>query len=127
MAFGSVNIGPENGSNKYVSIGQVGVPGGVATLGADGVLSASQRPVIDAYTKQEAQDVIDQKISSHDNNEQAHGPILSELAAIKAQVNTLELKFGTDITKNPFTVTFVTLVGVNTTGVWNAPQGRIEF
>ena len=32
---------------------QVGTPGGLATLDANGKLTASQRPDIDAYTKQQ--------------------------------------------------------------------------
>ena len=40
MSFGTVNVGstPQDNSN-YVSQEQVGVPGGIATLGGDGIHS----------------------------------------------------------------------------------------
>ena len=42
-------------------------------------------------------------------------------------VKAIELKYGTEITKNPFSVGFTDLSAVNVTGVWNASLGRIEF
>ena len=39
----------------------------------------------------------------------------------------MKLKYDTDISKNPFSVTFESLGGVTVTGVWNAEQARIEF
>ena len=35
--------------------------------------------------------------------------------------------FTTDVTGNPFTVTFDTLTGLAVTGIWNAAQKRLEF
>ena len=38
-----------------------------------------------------------------------------------------EDKFGTNVTKNPFSATFSSLDGLTVTGVWNAEQARVEF
>ena len=52
MAYGSFNAGPGKAPDEdVVRTNQIGVPGGVATLDADGKLSESQRPAVDAYTK----------------------------------------------------------------------------
>ena len=52
MGFGTVNVGQAQAeNNNYLTNEQVGVAGGLATLGGDGKLTESQRPVIDAYTK----------------------------------------------------------------------------
>lgn len=40
---------------------------------------------------------------------------------------SIELKFGTNVTKNPFSATFGSLDGLTVTGVWNADQARVEF
>lgn len=54
MAYGSFNAGPGKAPDEdVVRTNQIGVPGGVATLDADGKLSESQRPAVDAYTKAE--------------------------------------------------------------------------
>ena len=39
----------------------------------------------------------------------------------------IELKFSTNVTKNPFSATFGSLDGLTVTGVWNAEQARVEF
>lgn len=39
----------------------------------------------------------------------------------------LQLKIATDVTANPFSVTFESLDGLTVTGVWNADLARIEF
>ena len=38
-----------------------------------------------------------------------------------------KLKFGTNVTKNPFSATFGSLDGLAVAGVWNAEQARVEF
>ena len=109
MAFGIVNVGQTaEERNDVVSTEQIGVPGGLATLNADGELTESQRWDIDAYTK-------------------AHPAILARLAEVETEVEAINLKFGTEVNGNPFTVTFVTLDDVTASGVWNQAQARIEF
>lgn len=128
MAYGTVNVGQaQTDDSKYITTEQVGMPGGLATLDANGKLTASQRPDIDAYTKQQADDLVDQDIAAHNSDASAHGDIRASVASVEAAVKAIELKYGTDITKNPFSVGFTTLDAVNVTGVWNASLGRIEF
>ena len=51
MAYGSFNAGPGKAPDEdVVRTNQIGVPGGIATLDADGHLTESQRPAVDAYT-----------------------------------------------------------------------------
>ena len=128
MAYGTVNVGQaQTDDSKYLTTEQVGTPGGLATLDANGKLTASQRPDIDAYTKQQTDDLVDQDIAAHNSDASAHGDIRASVASVEAAVKAIELKYGTDITKNPFSVGFTTLDAVNVTGVWNASLGRIEF
>lgn len=128
MAYGTVNVGQaQTDDSKYITTEQVGTPGGLATLDANGKLTASQRPDLDAYTKQQTDDLVDQDIATHNSDASAHGDIRASVASVEAAVKAIELKYGTDITKNPFSVGFTTLDAVNVTGVWNASLGRIEF
>ena len=128
MAYGTVNVGQaQTDDSKYITTEQVGTPGGLATLDANGKLTASQRPDIDAYTKQQTDDLVDQDIAAHNSDASAHGDIRASVASVEAADKAIELKYGTDITKNPFSVGFTTLDAVNVTGVWNASLGRIEF
>lgn len=128
MAYGTVNVGQaQTDDSKYITTEQVGTPGGLATLDANGKLTASQRPDIDAYTQQQTDDLVDQDIAAHNSDASAHGDIRASVASVEAAVKAIELKYGTDITKNPFSVGFTTLDAVNVTGVWNASLGRIEF
>lgn len=128
MAYGTVNVGQaQTDDSKFITTEQVGTPGGLATLDANGKLTASQRPDIDAYTKRQTDDLVDQDIAAHNSDASAHGDIRASVASVEAAVKAIELKYGTDITKNPFSVGFTTLDSVTVTGVWNASLGRIEF
>ncbi len=42
-------------------------------------------------------------------------------------VQLCRCKFGTNVTKNPFSATFGSLDGLTVTGAWNAEQARVEF
>lgn len=128
MALGNVNVGQATEENKgYVVQDQVGVPGGIATLNAEGKITESQRPDPDYYNKNETETKISGAVSSHDASKTAHPEIRSSIDAVEASVRALELKYGTSVTENPFTVSFANLDSVNVTGVWNAAQARIEF
>ena len=108
-------------------IHQIGVPGGVATLDADGKLSESQRPAVDAYTKAETDQRISAAVDAHNGAENAHSDIRASVAAMNASIKAIELKFGTNVTKNPFSATFGSLDGLTVTGTWDAEQARVEF
>lgn len=48
------------------------------------------------------------------------------LSGLATRVRTLELKYGTNVTGNSWSVAFTSLSGVVVTGVWNGSQGWIE-
>lgn len=128
MAYGSFNAGPGKAPDEdVVRTNQIGVPGGVATLDADGKLSESQRPAVDAYTKAETDQRISAAMDAHNGAENAHSDIRASVAAMNASIKAIELKFGTNVTKNPFSATFGSLDDLAVAGVWNAEQARVEF
>ena len=128
MAYGSFNAGPGKAPDEdVVRTNQIGVPGGIATLDADGHLTESQRPTVDAYTKAQTDQNISSAVDAHNSAENAHGDIRASVAAMNASIKAIELKFGTNVTKNPFSATFGSLDGLTVTGVWNADQARVEF
>lgn len=128
MAYGSFNAGPGKAPDEdVVRTDQIGIPGGIATLDADGKLSESQRPTADAYTKAQTDQKISSAVDAHNSAENAHGDIRASVAAMNASIKAIELKFGTNVTKNPFSATFGSLDGLTVTGVWNAEQARVEF
>lgn len=128
MAYGSFNAGPGKAPDEdVVRTNQIGVPGGIATLDADGHLTESQRPTVDAYTKAQTDQKISSAVDAHNSAENAHGDIRASVAAMTASIKAIELKFGTNVTKNPFSATFSSLDGLTVTGMWNAEQARVEF
>lgn len=128
MAYGSFNAGPGKAPDEdVVRTNQIGVPGGIATLDADGHLTESQRPTVDAYTKAQTDQKISSAVDAHNSADTAHGDIRASVAAMNASIKAIELKFGTNVTKNPFSATFGSLDGLTVTGVWNAEQARVEF
>lgn len=128
MAYGSFNAGPGKAPDEdVVRTNQTGVPGGIATLDADGHLTESQRPTVDAYTKAQTDQKISSAVDAHNSAENAHGDIRASMAAMNASIKAIELKFGTNVTKNPFSATFGSLDGLTVTGAWNAEQARVEF
>lgn len=128
MAYGSFNAGPGKAPDEdVVRTDQIGIPGGIATLDADGKLSESQRPTVDAYTKAQTDQKISSAVDAHNSAENAHGDIRASVAAMNASIKAIELKFSTNVTKNPFSATFGSLDGLTVTGVWNAEQARVEF
>lgn len=117
MAYGSFNAGPGKAPDEdVVRTDQIGIPGGIATLDADGKLSESQRPTVDAYTKAQTDQKISSAVDAHNSAENAHGDIRASVAAMNASIKAIELKFGTNVTKNPFSATFSSLDGLTVTG-----------
>ena len=128
MAYGTVNVGQaQSENNNYLTNENVGVPGGLATLNASGELTESQRWEVDAYTKAQADQKVSDAVNTHNTSPTAHPDILAAVAALETEVEALNLKFGTAVTGNAFSVTFSTLDDVIVTGVWNTAQARIEF
>ena len=71
----------------------------------------------------EAQKLID----AHNADPEAHPAIQNLNAALDSRLSLLELMYNTDVSGNPFTVTFESLTGLVATGVWNTTQKRLEF
>lgn len=73
-------------------------------------------------------------VDNHNGSENAHSDIRASvdamnarMAAMNASVKAIELRFSTNVTKNPFSATFRSLDGLTVSGVWNANLARIEF
>lgn len=127
MAFGIFNGVGAAPDEDVVRTDKLGVPGGVATLGADGKLSESQRPTVDAYTKAQTDQKISSAVDAHNSAENAHGDIRNETVKLKSEIDALNLKFTMNVKKNPFSATFGSLDGLTVTGAWNAELARVEF
>lgn len=66
-------------------------------------------------------------IDAHNGDQDAHPFILGLVSGMDSRLSLLELMYNTDVSGNPFTVTFESLDGVTVSGVWNTTQKRIEF
>jgi len=66
-------------------------------------------------------------IAEHNAGPDAHPAMQNQAAALDSRLSLLELMYSTDVSGNPFTVTFDTLAGLVVSGVWNTTQKRIEF
>lgn len=106
----------------------------VPHMGRDWVLSPEfhtsrvlKKSPMEAYTKAETDQRISAAVDAHNGAENAHSDIRASVAAMNASIKAIELKFGTNVTKNPFSATFGSLDGLTVTGAWNAEQARVEF
>lgn len=52
---------------------------------------------------------------------------MSGISGLDSRLTTLELKYGTNVTGNSFSISFANLTGLVVTGVWNKNYARIEF
>ena len=66
-------------------------------------------------------------VANHDADPKAHPYLLGLCAGMDARLALIELMYNTDVSGNPYTVTFENLTGLVCTGVWNAALGRLEF
>ena len=88
-------------------------------------LSAAQLEQV--YTKEETEERVRAAIARHDTDREAHAALHAALSSLENRLNTLELKYGANVTGNPFTVSFGDLTGLVVTGVWNQAYARVEF
>ena len=70
---------------------------------------------------------VDKKIAAHNSDPEAHPDLRSAMDALDGRLGLLELQYSTDVTGNPWDVTFEDLEGLVVTGVWNKPEERMEF
>ena len=83
--------------------------------------AAASKAASDAAAK------IPTDIAAHYASDSAHPSILSKVADVTAQINVLMLMYGTDVSGNPFTVTFNNLNDVTLDGIWNTQNFRVDF
>jgi chromosome segregation ATPase len=70
---------------------------------------------------------ISEAVSTHNKDADAHSDIRAEIAEVKADLAAVELRYGTNVTENPFTVSFASIDGLTATGVWDEENARLEF
>ena len=66
-------------------------------------------------------------VAEHNADAAAHPYILSQISEVKNRLLALETAIGTEVTANPFAVTFGNLDGIIVNAVWNADEARLEF
>lgn len=74
-----------------------------------------------------ADDLIRKRIAEHNADEKAHPPLRKAIDGLAGRIRLLELQLGTNVTGNPFLVTFEDLDGVVLDGTWNRELARVEF
>jgi len=57
---------------------------------------------VDGYKKAETDQRISAAVDAHNGAENAHSDIRASVAAMNASIKAIELKFGTNVTKNTF-------------------------
>lgn len=96
----------------------------VAVENADNITletnSAAVASVLDVKRMEDA-------LAAHCSDEDAHGSILSGIASLRSEIETLKLKVDTNITANAFSVTFDTLDGLSVDGVFNEKRRTVDF
>lgn len=70
---------------------------------------------------------IPNAVEAHNSASDVHPELQNTVSGIDARLAVLELKYGTNVTGNSFTVTFAALTGLVVTGVWNETYQRVEF
>lgn len=66
-------------------------------------------------------------IEQHNADPGAHPALQNTMSAMDGRIALLELMYGTDVSGNPFNVTFENLNSVSVTGIWNQTKARVEF
>ncbi len=77
---------------------------------------------------------LEDALSAHNSDPDAHGSLLGDISRLEGDISRLggevaeiKLRVVTNITANPFSVTFKTLDGVSVSGVHNATRGTVDF
>lgn len=66
-------------------------------------------------------------VQEHNTDKAAHPSILETISELKSRILTVEAASGAEVTANPFAVSFANLDGVETSGIWNTAESRLEF
>ncbi len=77
---------------------------------------------------------LENVLTAHNADPDAHGSLLGNIARLEGDISRLDgevseikLRVDTNITANPFSVTFKTLSGVSVSGVHNTARGTVDF
>lgn len=77
---------------------------------------------------------LEDDLAAHNADPNAHGSLLGDISVLEGEVSRLsgeveemKLRIDTNITANPFSVTFKTLDGVTVSGVHNTTRGTVDF
>lgn len=87
------------------------------------VLEFIVNSTLDGPSRQDLKDAL----AAHDADPLAHPALRQSVGGLDARLSLLELLYATDVSGNPFTVTFGDMSGLDVTGVWNEPMKRVEF
>ena len=110
---------------------------GITNTGRFEVSMSSAGVVTTAYMRE----VLEKTMQEHNADEGAHADIREKIenvttgsanietavADVDARLALLELMYRTQVSGNPFTVSFENMSGLLVTGIWNAAQKRVEF
>ncbi len=91
------------------------------------VLEFVINPTLDMVSRKELEDHVKTSIAAHNTDPEAHPNLRETCAGLDARLSLLELMYATDISGNPFTVTFGSLGGLTAAGVHNTALARLEF
>ncbi len=87
-------------------------------------------PELDSVTPNQLENVL----AAHNADANAHGSLLGNISQLEGDISRLngevaeiKLRVDTNITANPFSVTFKTLSGVSVSGVHNTTRGTVDF
>lgn len=110
---------------------------GITNTGRFEVSMSSAGVVTTAYMRE----VLEKTMQEHNADEGAHADIREKIenvttgsanietavADVDARLALLELMYRTQVSGNPFSVSFENMSGLLVTGIWNAAQKRVEF
>lgn len=82
----------------------------------------------DAYTKEESDENLNDAITAHNSDAGAHPSLQINSADLESRIEMIELKYSTNVTGNPFAVSFGSLSGLTVTnGCYDAANARVTF
>jgi len=110
---------------------------GITNTGRFEVSMSSAGVVTTSYLRE----VLEKTLLEHNADEEAHKDIREKMADLSAgstsvetavadvdaRLSLLELMYRTQVSGNPFTVSFEDMSSLLVTGTWNAAQKRVEF
>lgn len=70
---------------------------------------------------------VDATVFAHNADKTAHSFILGEINGVADRVRALEIANGAEVTANPFAVTFGSLDGTVSDGIWDAENAQLGF